>query len=129
MVVDPDVQAASGGQGKRILGGKESATERTVGECHLVCVHAPKQNLGKGSHHVVLPERKARAEEISQGSNVCIVHVGRSRIPSRKSHLRVGVGAKVADQSQVTIHIESERRAAAIHTRRFPAAIVGTARR
>jgi hypothetical protein len=65
MAVDPDVQAASGGQGKRVLGGKERATECTIGERDLVGVRASKQNLGKGSNPVVLPERKARAEEIA----------------------------------------------------------------
>ena len=75
MVVDPDVQSAAGGQGKRVLSGQKHATERAVGECHLVGVHAAKQNLGKGSDPVVLPEGKARAEEISEDSHVCIVHV------------------------------------------------------
>ena len=70
MAVDPEVQAASGGHGKRVLSRKQSAIGCTTGEYYLVRAHASKKNLGKGSDPVVLAERKARAEEIREDGHV-----------------------------------------------------------
>ena len=70
VAVHPEVQAAPGGHGKRVLVRKKRAIDSATGEYYLVRVHASKQNLGKGSDPVVLPERIARAEEIREDSHV-----------------------------------------------------------
>jgi hypothetical protein len=116
--------------GKRVLGGEERATECAVGECHFIGMHASKQNLGKGSDSAVVTEGKARSEEIAEGGHVGVVHVNGIPIRALESDLRVRVGAKVANDSQIAVDVESEEVLPPfIHTSRFPAASVGTARR
>src|SRR5208337_504930 len=103
MAPHSDVQTASSGPGKRVFGREERAAECAIGECHFTGVHAAKQSLNKGSDSAVVPEGNARTEEIAIGAHVCVVHVNGSPISALESHLRVRIGAKVANDPQVAV--------------------------
>ncbi len=63
----------------------------------------------------MVPEGKARSEEIAEGAHVGVVHVNGSLICALESDLRVRVGAKVANDSQIAVDVESEGSTATIH--------------
>ena len=72
MMADLDVQSASTGPGKLVLGRERGAAgaAATGVQHHLSGIYASKQDLQKGSDPLVASKRKARAKEIGKNSPV-----------------------------------------------------------